>query len=268
MQALPISYLFVPGDRPDRFAKAAASGADVVVLDLEDAVSPANKSAARAAVAQALAGTGLRACVRINGTDTEWFADDCAVLRSPGVAAVMLPKAETREGIAAVRAAAGEGVPILPIIETARGLAHAAELAACPGVMRLAFGSADFQVDLGIEADGLELLFARSQIVLASRLGGVAAPLDGVTLEVKDAEQVRHDALRARRMGFGGKLCIHPAQVAAVKDAFAPDARMVDWARGVLSAASSTAAGALTYEGKMIDKPVLDRARAILARVA
>jgi citrate lyase subunit beta/citryl-CoA lyase len=265
---LPITYLFVPGDRPDRFSKAFASGADLVILDLEDAVGPANKAAARAAVGDALAADGLQACVRINGADTEWFADDSSLLQLQGVAAVMLPKAEAQGDVVAVRAAAGEGVPIIPIVETGRGLAQAAMLAACAGVERLAFGSADFQLDMGIEADGEELLFARSQLVLASRLGGCAAPIDGVTLEVNDAARVRQDSLRARRLGFGAKLCIHPAQVGPVREAFLPDAQSLAWARGVLQAVASATAGALSYEGRMVDKPVLERARAILGRAS
>lgn len=264
---LPIAYLFVPGDRPERFAKARASGADMVVVDLEDAVAPGHKNGARSQVADALARRDFCACLRINGIDTDWFQEDLRLLSLPGVAAVMLPKAEHLEALAAVRAAAADKMPLIPIVETARGLAAAASLAGCQGVLRLAFGSVDFQQDLGIEGDDQELLFARSQLVFASRLADVGTPVDGVTLAVGDAAQTREDALRARRLGFGAKLCIHPAQVAPVKEAFAPDARTIAWARGVLAAASSTASGALTYEGKLIDKPVIDRARAIVNRV-
>jgi citrate lyase subunit beta/citryl-CoA lyase len=262
---LPSTYLFVPGDRPERFGKAAASGADLVVLDLEDAVAPEAKERARASVQAALAG-GLRACVRINGVDTAWFEGDCRLLALPGVAAVMLPKAETAEPLQALRAACSPEVALVPLIETARGLAAAREIAGCAGVQRLAFGSVDFQQDLGIEGDDTELLFARSQLVLASRLAGVDAPVDGVTLAIQDPQQVRSDALRARRLGFAAKLCIHPAQVAPVRDAFAPDEQAVAWARGVVAAVAANPSGAITYEGRMVDKPVIDRARAILAR--
>lgn len=267
---LPTTYLFVPGDRPDRFQKAQASGADMVVLDLEDAVSVDCKEAARLHVAEALARSDLRACVRINGSESEWFEEDCRLLSLPGVAAVMLPKAEGIEPLAAVRAACRTALkdakPLIPLVETARGLAAAAQLAGCANVLRLAFGSVDFQLDLGIEGDDLELLFARSQLVQVSRLAGVEAPVDGVTLTVNDVEQVRKEACRARRMGFGAKLCIHPAQVAVIKEAFTPDAQSIAWARGVLDAVAATASGALTFEGKLIDKPVIDRARVILAR--
>ncbi|MBB3180928.1 CoA ester lyase [Variovorax sp. Sphag1AA] len=258
----PVTYLFVPADRPERFSKAAGSGADIVVLDLEDAVGVDHKAAAREHARAALASGVFKACVRINGIDTEWFAEDCALLSLPGVAAVMLPKAETVEGIAAVRAARR----IVPLVETAKGLAVARELARCAGVAQLAFGSVDFQQDLGIEGDGDELLFARSELVLASKLAGIAAPVDGVSLAVKDLDVVSSEALRARRLGFASKLCIHPAQIASVRAAFAPDDKAVAWARGVLAAAASTSGGALSFEGQMVDKPLLERARGILSR--
>ncbi len=258
----PTTYLFVPADRPERFAKAAASGADRVVVDLEDAVGADHKAAAREHARAALSSGAFRACVRINGVDTAWFDEDRALLSLPGVASVMLPKAETAEGLAAVRAAPH----IVALIETAKGLADARELARCPGVLQLAFGSVDFQQDLGIEGDGDELLFARSELVLASRLAGIAPPVDGVTLAVKDLEPVRSDALRARRLGFGAKLCIHPAQVAAVRSAFAPDEHAIRWARAVLAAAESSPSGAISFEGQMVDKPVIERARGIVAR--
>ena len=155
---------------------------------------------------------------------------------------------------------------MIPLIETARGLAAAGDLARCAGVLQLAFGSVDFQLDLGIEGEDLELLFARSQLVLSSRVAGIGAPVDGVSLAINDVERVRNDAIRARRLGFSGKLCIHPAQIAAVHEAFQPSSKDVAWAQGVLDAAMATQAGASTYEGKMVDKPVIERARAILRR--
>ncbi|MES2975488.1 MAG: CoA ester lyase [Pseudomonadota bacterium] len=263
---LPATYLFVPGDRPERFRKALASGADMVVLDLEDAVAPDSKASAREHVARALAADGIRACVRINGSESRWFAEDCRLLTLPGVSAVMLPKAEDTHSLAQVRSALDDATALIPVVETARGLAAATTLAACASVQRLAFGSVDFQLDLGIEGDDAELLFARSHLVLASRLAGIDAPVDGVTLDATDAAQASRDALRARRLGFGGKLCIHPAQVGPVKAAFMPDARSLAWASGVVDAARNHDSGAFTYEGRLVDKPVIDRARAILGR--
>lgn len=264
---LPRTYLFVPGDRPERFSKARASGADVVVVDLEDAVRVESKSLARDHVADALARGELRACVRINGSDSEWFEEDCRLLSLPGVSGCMLPKAEDVEIVQVASSRLRPGTPMIPIVETARGLAAATALAGAANVLRLAFGSIDFQLDLGIEGDESELLYARSQIVLSSRLANVGAPVDGVTLDVKNIEQLRKDVLRARRLGFGGKLCIHPSQVLPTHEALTPDAETIAWARAVVAAASSTSAGALVLDGRMIDKPVIARARALLSLV-
>ncbi|MCD9029727.1 CoA ester lyase [Luteimonas sp. BDR2-5] len=262
----PSTFLFVPGDRPERFQKASQSGAGMVVFDLEDAVGVGNKSAARDHVAAALAQAGMRACVRINGSESEWFSDDCRLLDLPGVAAVMLPKAEEVAPVLALQAAAGRSLPVIPIVESARGLEGAKELALAAGVQRLAFGSVDFQLDLGIEGGDEELLYARSRLVLVSRLAERAAPIDGVTLAVADAERLQEDTLRARRLGFGAKLCIHPVQVATVKRCFLPDEQLVSWAKGVLEAAAATPHGAIVFEGKLIDKPVVEHARTILGR--
>jgi citrate lyase subunit beta/citryl-CoA lyase len=148
-------------------------------------------------------------------------------------------------------------------VESAAGIAALATLAGLPGVRRLAFGSIDFQLDTGIEDD--ELLVCRSQIVLASRLAGLIAPIDGVTARFDDLEAVRGDTRRARRLGFAGKLCIHPRQVAVVDEVFAPSADELAWAERVMQAAAQTDGAAVALDGKMVDKPVIARARAVLA---
>lgn len=256
------SLLFVPGSRPDRFDKAMAAGAHVVVIDLEDAVAPGDKDRAREAVASWL-DPRREVVVRINGAETPWFRDDLSMCGRAGVAAVMLPKAERPGDIAALRDAGAAAV--LPLIESAAGLAALASIAGAPGVQRLAFGSIDFQVDLGMR-DALEdeLLFFRSQLVLASRLAGLQAPVDGVSTAIDDAERLRDDVLRARRLGFGGKLCIHPRQVAGVNRYFAPSEAERDWAQRVLDAATASRGAAVAVDGKMVDRPVILRAQAIL----
>ena len=255
------SLLFVPGSRPDRFEKALAAGANAVIIDLEDAVAPADKERAREDVSAWLA-PHRAVMVRINGADTAWFGDDLALCRRPGVAAVMLPKAERAEDIAALRGAGA--ATVLPLIESAAGMAALTAIAAAPGVQRLVFGSIDFQVDLGMR-DALEdeLLFFRSQLVLTSRLAGLQAPVDGVSTAIDDADQLRDDVLRARRLGFGGKLCIHPRQVASVNRHFAPSAAERAWAQRVLEAAAASGGAAIAVDGKMVDKPVILRAQAI-----
>ncbi len=267
--ALPRSYLFVPGNRPERFEKAHAAGADAVILDLEDAVQPDEKPAARAAVLAAVSGSGdasRPAWVRINGSDTSWFNDDVAALAGhAGVTGIVLPKAETREQIEAVLAHAHPALSVLPIVETARGFANLAVLCAAPRVGRIVFGTLDFQVDLGIGGDGEELHLFRSQIVLASRLAGIGAPVDGVSTTITDTDAIEADARRGRRFGFGGKLCIHPKQIDAVHRAYAWSEAEQAWAQRVLAAVKTSNGAAVAVDGKMVDMPVILKARRIAA---
>jgi citrate lyase subunit beta/citryl-CoA lyase len=266
--ALPRAYLFVPGDRPERYAKARASGADAVIVDLEDAVAPQAKARARADLAAAL-DESAPLLVRINAAGTPWFADDLELCRHPGVAAVMLPKAEGIDALCEVVETTFKDV--LPIIESARGIEAASAIARVPGVVRLAFGSVDLALDLGIDCDPDgredELLYFRAQVVLASRLAGLAAPADGVSTAIDDAARLVADAERARRLGFGAKLCIHPKQVAPVQAAFAPTATQVAWARRVRDAFAKAAGAAVAVDGQMIDRPLNERALAILRSV-
>jgi citrate lyase subunit beta/citryl-CoA lyase len=250
----PRSYLFVPGHRPDRFDKACAAGADQVIIDLEDAVPPADKAKAREAVAAWLS-PDRPVLVRINGADSEWFGDDLALCGKPGVAGVVLPKAEREADLAALAAAGAQA--IVPLIESALGLWHCAALARMPRVERLVFGSIDFSFDLGIREGFEQLLYARSQLVLASRVAGIAAPVDGVTTSFNDPAIVRDDTLRARALGFGAKLCIHPKQVGPVNDAFVPTGEELAWAGRVLAANEKAQGAAVAVDGKMVDRPVV-----------
>jgi citrate lyase subunit beta / citryl-CoA lyase len=264
MSALPLhrSLLFVPGHRADRFDKALAAGASAVIIDLEDAVAPSDKDAARAALAAWLR-PGHAVIVRINSADTPWFELDLQLCGAPGVAGVMLPKAESPDTLAAVRAAGARG--LLPLVESAAGMANLDAIARASGVWRLAFGSIDLQVDLGLkDATEDELLPFRLQLVLASRLAGIGAPVDGVSTAIDDADRLQQDVARARRLGFAGKLCIHPKQVAPVNAGMAPSAAERAWAQRVLAAAAASGGAAVAVDGKMVDKPVLLRAEAIL----
>lgn len=260
------SLLFVPGSRSERFDKALAAGASAVIIDLEDAVAPPDKDAARAALAGWLRPEHA-VIVRINSVDTAWFAQDLALCGLPGVAAVMVPKAEHADTLAAVTAAGARA--LLPLVESAAGLAALAALAGAPGVWRLAFGAIDLQLDLGLkDATEDELGPFRLQLVLASRLAGLAAPVDGVSVAIDDQDRLRADVQRARRLGFGGKLCIHPKQVGAVNRGLAPGEAELDWARRVLGAAAASGGAAVAVDGKMVDKPVLLRAQALLREAA
>lgn len=257
------SYLFVPGNRPERVPKARAAGADAVIVDLEDAVAPDAKAAAREAVG-GLLDPRAPVLIRINGPKTPWFRDDLALCARPGVAGIVLPKAESADDVRGVAEAAGGEIAILPLIETARGIRDAEAIARAGCVERLLFGALDLQLDLGISGEGEELHYFRSALVLASRLAGIAPPVDGVTTALDDPAVLRADALRARRFGFGGKLCIHPKQVAIVNECFAPSADEVAWARRVLEAARAASHDAVALDGKMIDRPVIAKAEAIL----
>ncbi|MFL6675929.1 MAG: HpcH/HpaI aldolase/citrate lyase family protein [Massilia sp.] len=248
------SYLFVPGNRAERFDKACAAGADQVIVDLEDAVPAADKLAAREALAAWLS-PAHPVLVRVNSADSAWFRDDLALCARPGVAGIVLPKAEREADLAAVAEAGARS--ILPLIESALGLWNAAALARMPRVERLVFGSIDFSFDLGIKEGHEQLLYARSQLVLASRVAGVAAPVDGVTTTFDDPEVVRADTLRARALGFGGKLCIHPKQLGPVNESFAPTVDELAWAGRVVTAAEAAQGGAVALDGKMVDRPVI-----------
>jgi citrate lyase subunit beta/citryl-CoA lyase len=262
--ALPRSYLFVPATRPEMFDKAYKAGADAVIIDLEDAVPFADKAAARAALAAWLS-PAHPVLVRINGADTEWFAEDLALCGSPGVAGVVLSKAEQVGDIARVLEAGAAA--LLPLIESAAGFENVRSIAGAAGVQRLLFGSIDFQLDLGIRGEREELLFFRSQLVLVSRLAGLLAPVDGVTTAIGDTVRLSADAVHARQMGFGGKLCIHPKQIGEVNRCFSPGEAEVAWARRVLAAAAGSAGAAVAVDGKMVDRPVILQAQQIVDEV-
>jgi citrate lyase subunit beta/citryl-CoA lyase len=182
------------------------------------------------------------------------------------VLGIVLPKAELPEQVAVVAARLTSEARVLPILETALGVWNAATLAQAPRVERLAFGSVDFQLDTGISGDQEELLYARSRLVLASRIAAILPPLDGVTMTFADLIRLRGDVARARRLGFGGKLCIHPKQVETINWGFVPTEAERAWARRVLSTTQATGTGALQLDGELIDRPVIERARAILAQ--
>lgn len=257
------SYLFVPAQRPERIAKARAAGADAVIADLEDAVAPHAKAAARDALAAHL-DPQQPVLVRINAPQTPWFADDLALCARPGVAGVVLPKAETGAALDRVAAVLGERAPVYCLIETALGMHHALALAQHRNTVRLMFGAIDFQLDTGISGEGAELDAFRSQLVLYSRLAGLGAPVDGVTAAFDDPARTLEDTRRARRFGFGAKLCIHPQQIAPVHEGFSPSAEQRQWAERIV-AADRNACGAVTVlDGRMIDRPVVELAKAVL----
>lgn len=258
------TWLFVPGSRPERFAKAAAAGADAVIVDLQDAVESDAKDAARSHVVDWLS-AGAPVCVRINEAGTDEHERDLAALASTPPGAVMVPLAQDPTVLAQVHRRLG--VPVIALVETAVGVEALADICRADGVERLAFGHLDFAADVGGAPDWDELAPVRSRIVVAARAAGLPAPIDGVTPAIGDVEAIRADVTRARRLGFGGKLCIHPAQVTEVAAAFAPTDDEVAWARRITDAVAASDRGAVRVDGAMVDAPVVKRARTILARL-
>ncbi|WP_241299780.1 HpcH/HpaI aldolase/citrate lyase family protein [Burkholderia stabilis] len=269
------SFLFVPATRPERIAKALDSAADCIVIDLEDAVAMDAKDAARAQLAQHLPlltqEQRTRTVVRVNAVGTPWHDADIALLRdwAPQGVVVMLPKAEDADALRRVAQQLGDAARIVALIESLAGLDAADALARDPQVARLAFGHLDFQLDLGMRAstEEPELAFARNALVAASRRARLPAPIDGVTVCTDDAERLAADARRARAFGFGGKLCIHPAQVAGVNDALGYSDDEHAWARRVIDEAGKHGGAVFTLDGRMVDLPVIRAAEAIVASV-
>ena len=262
------TMLFVPGDRPERFVKAHQSGADLIIIDLEDAVGPENKAMALSETVAALttsqADIRLTALVRI---DSNLAAEHLAALKlvseaeNNGLLGVMIPKAETAQQIQAAVNKLPAELAIVPLIESALGLVNVNEIARVAGVTRLGFGAVDFGVDTDATHERVTD-YARANIVIASRAAGIAAPVDSPSLSIKDVDLVTAEAKRAREFGCGGKLCIHPAQVEPVKTSFRPSEEQIAWAQEIVGLEG----GASQHNGVMIDKPVVDRAKRILAR--
>lgn len=259
--------LFVPGSRPERFAKALASGADAVIVDFEDAVEASLKAQARDNLEAFLAANPeARVRVRVNAAgDPEQAADLELCRRLPGVIGILLPKAERAMQ---VRIAASCGKPVWPLIESARGLLALGEIAACEGVERLTFGGLDLALDIGMnsgtQAAAVVYDQVRLNLLLHSRVNDLQPPLDTVFPALDDAEGFAATIRHGRDLGLLGALCIHPKQVGVAHAALAPNADELDWARRVVTAAESGAA-AFQVDGQMVDAPVLGRARRLLA---
>jgi citrate lyase subunit beta/citryl-CoA lyase len=260
------SVLFVPANAPEKHDRAFDSGADAVIIDLEDAVAPAAKDGARAILAESLArprSSSSFALVRINSPLTPHGRADLELLASTRADGIVVPKADLK----ALATAASAGLPLIALIETAAGVLRVAEIAAEPSVAVLALGSVDLGAELGIRdtADGDALNAARSQLVLAAAAAGKQGPLDGPCMSPRDERALELEIARARRLGFAGKLCVHPSQVAAVTHAFSPTERELEWARGVVAAFGDDAeAGVIVLDGEIVDEPVVRRARGIL----
>lgn len=279
------SALFVPGNRPERVDKAVATAADLVIIDLEDAVPVSEKVTVRPVVKEKLARhRERRLMVRVNALDTGLTEDDLAGVFGPGLDMIMLPKVQSAEDVkrmaglmlAAEKAAGMESgaVGLVALIETALGVENAFVIAATqtdpPRLYTLAFGAADFSLDMGlrISKTGEELAFARARIALGCRAAGIDPPLDTpFMIDLKDREAFEEDVKRGQRLGFGGKLCIHPNQVAFCNQLFVPSEKEIAFAAQVITAfeaAEASGQAAIQVDGKFIDYPVVAQSRRIL----
>ncbi len=253
-----VAPLFVPGNRPDLFEKAANSGADTIVIDLEDAVAPSDKEAARQALDAAP--TKVPVIVRVNALHTPWHNADVERVFELAPSAIMVPKSNCIEGLDQISRVLDHKIPIIALVETSEGLRNLDGIASHNDVVRIAFGSVDFCADVGCAHTPIALLHARSRIVLASRIAKIAAPIDGVTTSFRSTTKTMDDAQHALEIGFSGKLCIHPSQVETVREVFTHGDEAIAWAQRVLASGEAS----VSIDGEMIDKPVRIRAAMIL----
>ena len=277
------SYLFVPGNHPRKLEKVFDAGADAVIVDLEDAVAVSEKAFARPMVIKALQSPRTcRGYVRINALDTPFAFDDLSAVVTHGVDGLVVPKIESPQQLAtaewvigALEAKCGLApgtIDVLPIIETGRGVAAVRDIAnGANRVRRLSFGAGDYTRDMGMDwtRDEAECAHARAEIVLASRVAGLEPPIDTVWTRLQDTEGLSASAQTVKAMGFQGKLCIHPAQIAPVHAVFTPDAQAIDWARKVEAAftkAEAEGSASIQVDGAFVDYPIVEQARATLAR--
>lgn len=270
--ALAQAFLFVPANRPDRFAKSLATRAHAVIVDLEDAVPLSEKAAARDAIRRDLT-PWLEQCpqrlvLRINACGTPFWDDDLRLVEELGIRHLMLPKTESAEQLTSIAHALSFTPVLIPMIESAKGVDQLKAIAAHPNTLRLSLGNIDLQLSLGLQCgpDELELLPVRHQILLASRLAEIAAPIDGVTVQFEAQAQLSADILRAKRLGFRAKLCIHPKQVDGVIEGFQPSAQEVEYAQAVVAADKAANGGVVQLNGKMVDRPVVMLAQSVLAQ--
>jgi citrate lyase subunit beta / citryl-CoA lyase len=270
------SLLTMPASRPDLIAKADRADPDAVFLDLEDGVPPGAKETARASARAGASDLARRhpmiaVFVRVNGVATPWFDGDIAEALIPELTGVVVPKLESRDDVEAVTEALSHagfaGMPVMAGVESARGVAYADQVLQGP-VRWCYFGAEDFVADLGgvRTVENLELLYARSRVAIAARIGNVDA-IDQIVADFQDANRYRTDAQQGRALGYQGKLCIHPAQVALAHEVFTPAADEIVRARRLLAAYDDAVArgeATLDFEGEMVDEPMARGARAVL----
>ncbi len=261
--------LFVPATRAERFHKAATCGADAIIIDLEDAVPAAAKDKARDDLAEFdIANLPVPVFLRINGRGTHWHELDLTIAATLPIAGIMLPKTECLGDLKHIAQRLSSNVPVIALVETAVGIAGLQQIATAPNLAQIAFGSVDFALDIGAQHQRDSLAFARAAIVLHARAARLPAPLDGVTIEIQDLQTLLSDSHHAAALGFGGKMAIHPTQVATIQSAFRPSEAQIAWAQRVIAAEKNANGAAIQLDGIMIDAPVCQRARQLLSAIA
>jgi citrate lyase subunit beta/citryl-CoA lyase len=279
------SFLFAPGNHARRVEKALTLPADAVILDLEDAVAISEKPATRELVVRVFDNPHHgKLYVRVNAYSTEWCYADVVAVAMSGVDGIILPKVESPDQLRSVdwllsnlerdRGLPIGGIDLVPIIETAVGMSNVGAIAGSGSrTKRLAFGAGDYTLDLGMiwSQNEAELLPARSAVVMASRAAGIEPPLDTVWADLRDAEGFARSAGQAAALGFQGKMCIHPDQIAVTNAAFSPSAEQLAWAGRVVAAfieAEAKGLASIQLDGQFIDYPIVQRARQVIARGA
>lgn len=266
------AFLFVPANRPERFLKALETGAHIIV-DLEDAVGLADKPSARLAVTEHLVPLfvkyGQRIVMRMNSLSTPEAIKDLELIKTLPLGALIHPKTENAQQLDEISPYLSASAWLIPMIETARGIDQLRPIAAHSKTLRLTLGNIDLQADLGMRCDAQEseLQALKFQMTVLSRLFDLAPPIDGVTVDLQNIEQLTADLKRAQGMGFLGKLCLHPKQVAGVFAFLQPTPAEIEHAQAVVKAFLAAKGGAVQLNGKMIDRPVVLLAQRLLKLV-
>ncbi|MEW9673974.1 CoA ester lyase [Ammoniphilus sp. 3BR4] len=274
------SWLFVPGSNERALEKYQKTESDIFIFDLEDSVSVQEKLKARKLVKETLGRTQKINYVRINSVNTSFAQEDVFEVVQPGLSGIVMPKAETKEDVLRLdqqlcrweekRQLPVGSIRIVPLIESALGLYQAVEIAkSSPRVNRLMFGAVDFTLDINTQLTktGTEILYARSKLVIASRVAGIDPPIDTVYIDIHDEEGLLHDAQMAKQLGFQGKLVIHPKQIRVVNNVFTPSKKEIEDAQRIVTAneqAEKDGLGVFQLDGKMVDLPVVERAKKVL----
>jgi citrate lyase subunit beta/citryl-CoA lyase len=257
-----IAPIFVPATRPERILKAAQSGADAVIIDFEDAVPASEKESARQGLAEWLGDIPVPVIIRINAIDTKWFEQDVRFARMAHVSGVMLPKTEQAADLGQI----GDDLDVVGLVESAKGIVNLPDICKASNLCQLAFGSIDYAFDVGCVEARDALLLARLSLVTQSRAYNLPPPVDGVTVSVNDHDLIRSDADYAVKLGFGGKLVIHPNQIDIVNAAMRPSYEEIAWAQTICAADKASGGAAVLIDGQMIDAPVIKKARRLLER--